>query len=222
MPLAYDYPDGGYVKDFDASQIPGSTQAKLIDDTFRNMHSALIERLDDTLFDDTTTDPLVLKPEISGRRIIGEKYNSKRLPLPHSGIINAGGGSVTITTQYISASGDNGPLILPVTLPPGVTVLEVALYAQVVNISGGPGTATFQFYYIDSSTLAFSVAPLITWTTTSTANAVVPGYPTGTITIADFYNYAIAIEVTPSDAFHHIKIYGGYLIYDTESHLYTL
>jgi hypothetical protein len=212
-------PSGGYLKPFDASQIPGTTQANLIDNTFRDMHSAIIERLDDTIFEDTTDDPLVLKLEVSGQRVSTGTLNSKRLALPHTSWLYTAGDNVSLTSQYILADGAANALYCPVILPPGVTVLEVAIYCKVIGTSA---VGTFQFYYIDSSSTAFTVTavPSGTWNTTLIgSNAIVYCNPNNVI--ADFYNYAIAAEVTPSNNLHFIYIFGGYIIYDCPSHLYT-
>lgn len=197
-----------YSNPFNATLIPGNTQAKLIDDTFRSMHAALIERLNDKIVVSATADPWVLKPEVSGAK------NNKVLRVPFINFITLGGGAVTINLDNISANGASNALVAGVSLPVGVTVTLVAVNILCSSI------ANLEFYKVTGAA-PFTKVSIAAWTQNPVGQVVSVSSILTEVT-DDFATYYISADLASSDPGQIISIYGARIIYNTPSHLNTI
>src|SRR5678816_4211661 len=95
----------------------GGVQAKLIDDHIRQLRFDLEERLEDKIFTDMALDPLVLKDEFSGKKV------SKQMVISFAEMSKSVLGKEHIIDQYkMIAFTDSAPVVIPIHLPPGVTL----------------------------------------------------------------------------------------------------
>lgn len=198
-----------YQFQFNAAQISGNTQAKLIDDTFRNMHSALIERLNDKLIVDATADPWVLLDSVSGRK------TSKFLSLPFNHFVTLGGGSTSIFEDRVVTSGDANALLCGFQLPPGVTIKEAAVY---VNPSG---IVNFELYKVTSS-IPFTKVSIAAWQATVAGQQVSSNNVALNEVVPNFVTYYVSVDLASTSSGVAVAVYGGYIKYDTPSHLNTI
>lgn len=200
--MAYQYP-------FNATLISGSTQAKDIDLAFRNMHSALIERLEDKFVISATADPWVLKSTLSGSRV------NKQILVPFTAFLTFGGGQLTLEEQGALVRADNNALVAPVILPQGVTVTSVNFF---VGIAGGG--VTWKFYKIASDP-PFTKTEIAAGSTSTQgaqvlSSAALSEVPSGNET------YYLFIDSTTTQQTHFFVLYGARVTYTTPSHLNTL
>lgn len=198
-----------YAFAFNASQISGNTQAKLIDDTFRNMHSALIERLNDKLVVDATADPWVLLNSVSGAK------DEKFLALPFNHFTTLGGGSTSIFLDRVVTTGDANALVCGFSLPPGVTIKEAAVYISPT------GTVNMELYKIPSSP-PFTKVSVAAWSDAVAGQHVSVNGSTLADVVANFVTYYISVDLASSSSGLAVAVYGGYVKYSTPSHLNTL
>lgn len=197
-----------YTIPFNASQISGNTQAKLIDDTFRNMHTALIERLNDKFVVDATADPWVLKNTITGLK------TSKFLSLPFNQFLTLGGGSTSIFLDRVVTSGDANALLCSFQLPPGVTIREAAVFLS------PSGVTNLELYKL-AGAIPFSKISLAAWQATTGGIQVSSSGALNEL-VGEFETYFISVDLASSSSGLAVAVYGGYIKYDTPSHLNTI
>ena len=200
--MAYTFP-------FNAAQIPGSTQAKLIDDTFRSMHSALIERLNDKIVVSAIADPWVLKPEVSGAK------NNKVLRIPFINFVPLGGGTNIININNVSCDGPANALVAGFSLPVGVTITGV-----IVNILN-TGSANLELYKVSGAS-PFAKSSIAAWSQAPAGLIASSNNTTLTEVTDDFATYCISADLASSAGGQLMSIYGARVIYNTPSHLNTI
>lgn len=199
----------GYADEFNATQISGSTQAKLIDDDLRKIRRSLIQRFNDQLFEDFTADPLVPLPKISGKK------DSKKLVIPFINFITLGGGNTVIGLNYIQSQGAANPLLAGIVLPNGVTIKEAAVYIE------ASGTCNIELYKITGAS-PFTKVPIAAWQLTTSGQQVsVNGAALNEVTDGAA-SYYISVDMVAGDVLSYVRVYGGYVKYNTPSHLNTL
>lgn|SRR5574338_388479 len=197
-----------YTNPFNATLISGGTQAKQIDDTFRAMHGALIERLNDKLIVDATADPWVLLDAVSGKK------NSKFLTIPFNHFLTKGGGSTIIELDHVQTSADAGAIIAGFSLPVGVKVTKAEVYVNATS------SVNVEFYKVTGAA-PFVKTSVAAWQVT-TPGQQVSGSVTLDETTDGLATYYISLDMVPTDSINQMLIYGGRITYNAPTHLNTI
>lgn len=198
-----------YTNPFNPTIMPGSTQAKLIDDFSRQMYAALIERFNDKFMVDATADPWVLKTSITGQKI------SKFLALPFNHFTTLGGGSTAITLDHVTTSGDANALVCGFSLPPGVTIREAAVYISPT------ATVNLELYQVSASP-PFTKISIAAWQDSVGGQHVSSNNVALNHLVPEFATYYVSVDMASSSSGVAVTVYGGFIKYDTPSHLNTI
>ena len=196
-----------YVDPFNATLISGNTQAKLIDDTFRSMHRALIERLNDKLVVDATADPWVLKDSLVGRKV------GKTAMVPFIDFHSLGGGNTTISLDRITCLATANALVAPVIVPNGVTITrcEIAIETTV--------PLAWSFYKVTI------IPPFTRIIIAADTHSVLGQGNIGSAILSELTDqvsgYCISLDTLGSSV-GVFSVYGARVTYDTPSHLNTI
>lgn len=200
--MAYQYP-------FNATLISGSTQAKDIDLAFRNMHSALIERLNDKLVVDATADPWVLKTSLTGQK------TSKKLLIPFTAFLTFGGGELDLVETGAIARADNNALVAPVILPQGVTITQVNIFTAIAG-----GGVRWLLYKIGAVS-PFAKTDVAADSTATQGAQVLTSAALSEVTTGNEM-YFLLVDSTTSNIGHFHILYGASVVYDAPAHTNTL
>lgn len=198
-----------YTNPFNATIMPGSTQAKLIDDFSRQMYAALIERLNDKFVVDATADPWVLLATVSGAKA------NKLLAIPFNHFTTLGGGSTVIALTGVTSNGAANALLAGFSLPVGVTITLATIYLTCTS------QVNLELYKITGSA-PFTKVSIAAWSQAASGQ-IASNNGTPLIEVTDgTAAYFLSVDLVSSSSSEFVTVYGARITYTTPSHLNTI